>query len=203
MSKYSGILIVFFILFGCTKTEPLTISDFYHLIYNAGSTFSFDEDNIHLYTPHFNVYKKLAGFGLVTVEARNVDLHNKSIRLLSQKPTQMGLAVINKISRNKIKSPKIPVSIVKQINNLEADIAKKYKLTLSQYIFLTKLPSGDISAPRADIFISRKNDIELVKTLSRKGLMKYSIIDDTLNGKPAKSFRWWKTQKGLELKMNN
>jgi len=67
----------------------------------------------NLYTSHLNIYNKLAGFGLVTVDARNVDLHNKSIRLLSQKPTSMGLAVINKVNRNKIKSPDIPVSIVK------------------------------------------------------------------------------------------
>ena len=203
MSKFSVNLIIIFILSGCAKTEPLTINDFYHLIYNAESTLSFDEGNIHLYTSHLDIYNKLAGIGLITVDARNVDFNNKSIRLLSQKPTLLGLAVINKINKNKIKSPKIPVTIMKRINNLEANIAKKYKLTLSQYIFLTKLPSGDVSAPGADIFSSRKNDIELVKILSSKGLMKYSIIDDTFNGKPAKSFRWWTTQKGLELKAIN
>jgi len=200
MLKFLVNLIIIFILSGCAKTEPLTINDFYHLIYNAESTLSFDENNIHLYTYHLNIYDKLAGVGLIIFNARNVNFSNRSIRLLSHKPTPLGLAVINGINKNKIKSPKISATIVKRINNLEADIAKKYKLTLSQYIFLTKLPSGDVSAPGADIFSSRKNDIELVKILSRKGLMKYSIIDDTLNGKPAKSFRWWKTQKGLELK---
>jgi len=201
MSKFSVNLIIIFILSGCAKTEPLTINDFYHLIYNAESILSFDENNIHLYTSHLNIYNKLAGVGLINVDARNVDFSNKSIRLLSHKPTPLGLAVINKINKNKIKLPKIPATIVKRINNLESNIAKKYKLTLSQYIFFTKLPSGDISASGTEIFTSRKNDIELVKILSSKGLMKYSIIDDTLNGKPAKSFRWWKTKKGLELKM--
>jgi len=201
MSKFSVNLIIIFILSGCAKTEPLTINDFYHLIYNAESILSFDENNIHLYTSHLNIYNKLAGVGLINVDARNVDFSNKSIRLLSHKPTPLGLAVINKINKNKIKLPKISATIVKRINNLESNIAKKYKLTLSQYIFFTKLPSGDISASGTEIFTSRKNDIELVKILSSKGLMKYSIIDDTLNGKPAKSFRWWKTKKGLELKM--
>lgn len=201
MSKLYSYIIAIFILSSCTNTDPLTVDDLFFLLGSGEATSSFDEGNMHIYSNHIDRVRKLEKIGLITVKIGSLDIDNKIVLYTNQHTTDLGKAIIDKINNKTIASTTIPINLLKQIDDMEATLSKSYKLNLRQFIFLTKRSSGDISAPGNEIFTIKKDDIELVKTLSIKGFMKYSIIDDTFNGKPAKSFRWRATHKGIEFKV--
>lgn len=203
MSKLCRYILALLILPGCTGPDPLTVDDLFFLLGSGEATSSFDEGNMHIYSNHIDRAMKLEKIGLIAVKIGSLDIDNKTVLYTNQHTTDLGKAIIDKINNKTITSTSIPINLLKQIDDMEATISKSYKLNLRQFIFLTKSSSGDISAPGDEILTLSKDDIELVKTLSIKGFMKYSIIDGTFNGEPAKRFRWRRTQKGIDFTVKN
>ena len=199
MTKLNCIILAILALSGCTSPDPLTVDDLFFLLRSGEATSSFDENNMHIYSSHIDRARKLEKFGLITVKTGSLDVDDKTVLYSDQHTTDLGKAVISKINNKLFNPADIPHELIKQLDDLEVDISKKYNLTLRQFIFLTHTNSGDIGAPDEKIFTVEMETIDLVKSLSNEGYLQYKIYDDTFNGKPAKNFRWWPTKKGIEF----
>lgn len=191
-----SVLLICICVIGCSKKELMSISDIKFIKNSDHTTQSFEEKDWAQYQSYLSQAEKLEKLQFVKVKpgAHTFD-SGKIFKYVYSERTELGEAVLGRLSDKNIN---LPNDIEHQIVRLENDIENKLGITVLEYILFVYSTSGSIGGPGDSVYTDNQDTVDILKSLSKKGYIEWSIEEDTFNGEDSISLHWHGTKKGRE-----